>query len=128
MKKSRLLGAVCIFVLTIIFPQLASSVVIYSEADQGDIEYLAPPTFTLGVGDNSVIGSSFILSSLAPYSADADTFGFIIPSGAQLTSILYEYQVTDLFGDLRVFGVSYAIYETDPHAPPQPTSPTANLC
>lgn len=69
----------------------------YNESTDGDLPESAPfPVLALGVGTNTVSGSSLLTtSSTAVTGKDFDSFEFTVPVGAQLTSIQYSSQVTN---------------------------------
>ena len=108
MKKTRLLGAVYLCINLAFLAANSNASVIYDESIDGDIEtYEDPPVFSLLAGTNTAIGST--LSSTTPGATDLDIFGFVVPVGNQLTSIIFEYEIMSIFGDVRRIGVRYEI-------------------
>jgi hypothetical protein len=69
----------------------------YNESTDGDLPESAPfPVLDLGIGANTVSGSSLVTTSNTAVTAgDFDSFEFTVPLGAQLTSIQYNSQVTN---------------------------------
>ena len=106
--KIRLVIASILLLVSVAMPSY--SAVIYDESLSGEFDGFGdPPTkFDLASGTNTFIGSSFFRQPTLPNS-DSDVFGFVVPDYHLLTSIIFEYNVTNVFGDLRSLGLRYQI-------------------
>jgi hypothetical protein len=90
----------------------------YDEATQGDIANLgghgALPLFILDMGQNVIRGSTRLGGQ-----SDVDAFRFKVPPGAvlDLNSIVYEYQITDISGEINAFGSELTVGGIVPGSP-----------
>jgi hypothetical protein len=99
MKASgcRLRIAVSVVIVTLVVLPARAGVIVWDEALQGDIpqDFADGMIFSLVGGDeNFVVGSETISLGAADY----DNFGFIVPLGYELTSLVYEYSLSSVVG------------------------------
>jgi len=102
----------------------------YNEAIQGDIPNQgAPPLFNFDLGDNVIRGSTHFGTLEDPATSDPDLFSFHIPQGTMLSlgSIVYQYNVTGLFGDSRALGAALQIWTSEPGDTTVPNYSTGGL-
>ena len=106
----RTIVAVALVLIVAAVAAPAHSYVIYDESVSGEFNgFTDPPViFELVPGDGTFIGSSFFRQPTEP-SNDSDIFGFVIQDSNQLTSIIFEYIVTEVFGDIRSVGLHYQL-------------------
>ena len=90
----------------------------YNESIDGDIDRHgkkgSPPIFRLDVGTNVIQGSD---SYSTPFNFDLDLFRFRVPPGTvlHLDSIVFEYSITGMFGQLIALGSQIGIGEGVPN-------------
>ena len=90
------------FALVLLFAGRAAAFS-YDEGVSGDLDnFNDPPIFNFDLGANSVSGSTGFGEFGA---ADADIFGFTLPTVAQLQSVLLNYQITSVVGDVFLIQV-----------------------
>lgn len=96
LAKYRLRMAALAAMLVLVATSASAGTVNYLESVSGDLpESSGFPVLTLGVGVNTVSGSSFVnFPAGGPSSADFDSFKFVVPVGTILTGITYTSTVT----------------------------------
>ena len=108
MKKSRMISAFFVAVVTFITMSANAAPVLYDEAVGGDIKF--DFFFTFDTGTNKISGSSAINSTLVTIdtivTTDFDIFNFKVAPGTQVNSISYAFSnVAALSGSTTGFGL-----------------------
>ena len=85
-----------------------SSAFNYDEGELGDLaEFQNPTVFAFDAGLNVVLGSTGVVYE--PYESDPDVFGFLLPDGMAIASVLFEYELTGVNPGLGFFDVIHQI-------------------
>jgi hypothetical protein len=96
MKEGRLLGiGLLALLVTFVAPAHAAPLNFVDGVD-GTLTESAPfPVLQLGIGANTVSGTSFAQFVNSPFAADFDSFEFTVPAQTRLVSISYASTVTN---------------------------------
>lgn len=88
---------------------------VYDESTDGDLDtnWTNVTPLELGIGTNTISGTS---SWPIDASSDHDSFDFLVPAGAQITSVSYRYDLTSyVTGQERLWsGLQMIVYPSNP--------------
>jgi len=105
---ARSIPCAVMFLMTI-SGQATSAPLSYDESVSGDISPYHPndPLFVFDIGLNTITGTAFASSA---GSSDFDNFGFVVPNGSVLTTIIYEFSNVTTSGTGNI-NTRYGFYE-----------------
>ena len=90
---NRFIGCLC-GLLMLAVPTASHAVVIYDESFSGDLPGVPTTVLDFVVGTNTILGSSEYSGNNSGTTSDFDAFAFNLPSGSQLTNVLYAFSAT----------------------------------
>jgi len=112
MKKSRLVGALCVPVILLVFSAHTRAAVVYDESISGDLSNLSTdPVLNFSTGTNTIIGNAALTYSSSP-SFDIDNFSFVIPVDTELTSMTVEFSNISLFTGTTQIATTYFLRDS----------------
>jgi hypothetical protein len=101
--KLNLIKSIGILIVLFSLTSAVEATIIYDESSSGDISGL--PTFNFTVGKNTILGSAELGEDHYNY----DDFKFVLPTGSQLNSIIYDFYNVIPEGFIYNVHVSYSI-------------------
>jgi hypothetical protein len=86
----------------------------YDEAVSGDLSENQPFDFlgSVGVGENTIIGTTFASSDASGFSVDIDSFSFDVPAGLAVTRIVFEWNLAAT-GSVNLAATSYDLQSNE---------------
>ena len=104
--KLHLIKIIGVLIVLFCLTSAVEATIIYNEASSGDIN--DNPTFNFTVGENTILGSAEWGEDHYNY----DNFKFVLPTGSQLNSIIYDFDNVIPEGFIYNVHVSYNIEDS----------------